>query len=174
MIAAAAATAWSGGPPARTPGQVRQAHSVSSRAIGSTAIVLDGYAKPGSARHHKRHSAGHHQRRHYRYPWNPRRTARRMLHRFGWPKRQFRYLNWLWDRESGWRTHALNPYSGAYGIPQALPGAKMASAGWHWCCSAWVQIRWGLRYIRARYGSPKRAWYHEVGSGWYGPLRKQR
>jgi hypothetical protein len=172
MIAAGAATAWSGGAarPALASGRVVQAGGGATRAIGSGAIVLDGYAQPGTTeQHHFRH------RRHYHYPWNPRRTARRMLRRFGWSKRrQFRYLDWLWDRESGWRTHALNPYSGAYGIPQALPGSKMATAGWHWCCSARIQIRWGLRYIRARYGSPKRAWYHEVGSGWYGPLRKRR
>lgn len=91
-----------------------------------------------------------------------------MMHRFGWrARRQFRYLNWLWNRESGWRVHAANPYSGSYGIPQATPGYKMASAGRNWWSSARVQIRWGLRYIRSVYGSPKRAWYHECYYGWY-------
>ena len=81
--------------------------------------------------------------------------------------RQFPYLNWLWDRESSWNVHAENPYSGAYGIPQALPGAKMATAGPDWRTSARTQIRWGLRYIRSTYGSPLRAWEHEVTYGWY-------
>ena len=95
-----------------------------------------------------------------------------MLRRFDWSRRQFKYLNWLWERESGWRVFALNPYSYAYGIPQALPGAKMASAGRDWADSPRVQIRWGLRYIRSRYGSPKRAWEHEVNTGWYITLRR--
>jgi len=82
-------------------------------------------------------------------------------------QRQFPYLNWLWDRESSWNVHAENPYSGAYGIPQALPGAKMATAGPDWRTSARTQIRWGLRYIRSTYGSPLRAWEHEVTYGWY-------
>jgi hypothetical protein len=91
-----------------------------------------------------------------------------MLPWFGWtPRRQFRYLRWLWNAESGWRVHAQNPYSGAYGIPQALPGSKMASAGSNWQNSARTQIRWGMRYIRAVYGSPQRAWEHEQAYGWY-------
>jgi hypothetical protein len=90
-----------------------------------------------------------------------------MLHHFGWSKRQFKYLDRLWDRESGWNVHATNPYSGAYGIPQAVPGSKMASAGPRWQSSAKTQIRWGLRYIRGRYGSPARAWEHEISVGWY-------
>ena len=96
-----------------------------------------------------------------------RQIARRMLRRFRWSRRQFRYLNSLWDRESSWNVHALNPSSGAYGIPQAVPGSKMASAGRHWRSSARTQIRWGLRYIRGRYGSPLRAWAHELATGWY-------
>ena len=91
-----------------------------------------------------------------------------MISSFGWrPRYQFRYLRWLWDVESHWRVHAMNPYSGAYGIPQALPGGKMASAGPNWQNSARTQIRWGMRYIRAVYGSPQRAWDHERAYGWY-------
>jgi resuscitation-promoting factor RpfB len=97
----------------------------------------------------------------------PRQIARQMLPSFGWTQRQFPYLNWLWNRESGWNKFAENPYSGAYGIPQALPGAKMASAGPNWRSNARTQIRWGLRYIRSRYGSPRWAWAHEVAYGWY-------
>ncbi len=87
---------------------------------------------------------------------------------FGWKSRyQFRYLNELWNRESSWNIYALNPSSGAYGIPQAVPGSKMGSAGRNWRTSALVQIRWGLRYIRSVYGSPQRAWAHECAYGWY-------
>jgi hypothetical protein len=100
-------------------------------------------------------------------PLTPRQAARQMLGSFGWSQRQFPYLNWLWDRESGWNVYAENPYSGAYGIPQALPGSKMATAGPDWRTSARTQIRWGLRYIRGTYGSPRRAWEHEVAYGWY-------
>jgi hypothetical protein len=97
----------------------------------------------------------------------PRQIARQMLGSFGWSQRQFPYLNWLWNRESGWNVHAENPYSGAYGIPQADPGAKMATAGPDWPSNATTQIRWGLRYIRSTYGSPRLAWDHEVADGWY-------
>jgi hypothetical protein len=98
----------------------------------------------------------------------PRQIAQAMLPNFGWRvRRQFRYLNWLWERESSWNRYAYNPYSGAYGIPQALPGSKMASAGPNWRSNATTQIRWGLRYIRARYGSPRRAWAHSQATGWY-------
>jgi hypothetical protein len=97
----------------------------------------------------------------------PRQIARRLLHRFHWSKRQFRYLDPLWARESSWNVHAENPYSGAYGIPQAVPGSKMASAGRHWRSRAETQILWGLRYIKDQYGSPRAAWEHELATGWY-------
>ena len=98
----------------------------------------------------------------------PRQIARGMLPKFHWNvSKQFKYLSWLWQRESGWNRYAYNPYSGAYGIPQALPGSKMASAGPNWRSNASTQIRWGLRYIRARYGSPHRAWNHSQATGWY-------
>ena len=98
----------------------------------------------------------------------PRQIARAMLSQFGWSaSKQFKYLNWLWERESGWNKYAHNPYSGAYGIPQALPGSEMASAGPNWRSNASTQIRWGLRYIKARYGSPHRAWNHSQALGWY-------
>jgi hypothetical protein len=94
--------------------------------------------------------------------------AWRMLGHLHWSAhRQYRDLNRLWTRESGWNIHASNPSSGAYGIPQAVPGSKMASAGSHWQSSARTQIRWGLRYIRDRYGSPRQAWFHETSVGWY-------
>ena len=62
---------------------------------------------------------------------------------------------------------AYNAGTGAYGIPQALPGAKMASAGPDWQTSAATQITWGLDYIKSTYGSPCAAWDHEEASGWY-------
>ncbi|MFY9890110.1 MAG: hypothetical protein WAK71_17475 [Streptosporangiaceae bacterium] len=97
----------------------------------------------------------------------PQRAAIRMLASFGWPEHQFHWLNPLWARESGWKVRALNRGSGAYGIPQAVPGSKMASAGANWKTSAKTQIRWGLEYIRERYGSPHGAWKHELADGWY-------
>jgi hypothetical protein len=106
-------------------------------------------------------------RQRIRRPLTARQIARRLLHRFHWSKRQFRYLDPLWARESGWNVHALNPSSGAYGIPQAVPGSKMASAGRHWRYRARTQILWGLRYIKGRYGSPAAAWAHELATGWY-------
>ena len=98
---------------------------------------------------------------------SPHQIARSMLPQFHWSQHQFRFLNWLWDRESSWNVRASNPYSGAYGIPQAVPGSKMASAGPHWQTWPRTQIRWGLRYIRDRYGSPLGAWRHEKRTGWY-------
>lgn len=106
--------------------------------------------------------------RHRRHYLRPKRVAWLMMHKFGWRARhQFRFLNRLWMRESSWNVHAVNPYSGAYGIPQAVPGWKMASAGRNWRDSARTQILWGLRYIKSRYGSPARAWWHEMATGWY-------
>ena len=89
-----------------------------------------------------------------------------MLGSYGWPSSEFGCLVSLWNAESGWDVHASNP-SGAYGIPQALPGSKMASAGPDWQSNAATQIRWGLGYIKSLYGSPCGAWSHEQSSGWY-------
>jgi uncharacterized protein YabE (DUF348 family) len=80
---------------------------------------------------------------------------------------QFKCLVALWDRESGWRTTASNSYSGAYGIPQALPGSKMASAGADWRTNPATQIEWGLGYIKGRYGTPCDAWGAFQSKGWY-------
>jgi peptidoglycan DL-endopeptidase CwlO len=86
---------------------------------------------------------------------------------FGWDGSQFQCLVQLWNRESNWRTTATNPYSGAYGIPQSLPGSKMASAGSDWMTNYQTQVNWGLGYIRDRYGSPCGAWGHSENLGWY-------
>jgi hypothetical protein len=90
-----------------------------------------------------------------------------MLGSYGWSSGQFSCLDSLWNLESGWNVYASNPSSGAYGIPQALPGSKMASAGADWQSDAATQIRWGLGYIRAMYGSPCGAWAHEQADGAY-------
>jgi hypothetical protein len=98
---------------------------------------------------------------------SPQQIAQGMLGSYGWSASQFSCLQPLWNAESGWNVSASNPSSGAYGIPQALPGSKMASAGADWPTSAATQIRWGLGYIRSVYGSPCGAWSHEQASGWY-------
>jgi len=85
----------------------------------------------------------------------------------GWGDGEFSCLVALWKRESGWRVNAYNAGSGAYGIPQALPGSKMASAGADWATNPATQIKWGLRYISGRYGSPCGAWGHSQSTGWY-------
>ena len=79
---------------------------------------------------------------------------------------QWSCLDDLWQRESGWVYNAENA-SGAYGIPQALPGSKMSSAGPDWETDATTQIKWGLGYIQSTYGSPCSAWDHEEADGWY-------
>lgn len=81
---------------------------------------------------------------------------------------QWKALEALWTRESGWNQYADNASSSAYGIPQALPGTKMGSAGKDWRTNPATQIAWGLQYIAGRYGSPAGAWDHETRFGWYG------
>ncbi len=89
-----------------------------------------------------------------------------LLSAYGFSTDQWGCLDDLWQEESGWRYNAENP-SGAYGIPQALPGSKMASAGPDWQTDPTTQINWGLGYIQSRYGSPCNAWAHEQADGWY-------
>jgi hypothetical protein len=97
----------------------------------------------------------------------PREIAAQLLAADGWGSGQFSCLDALWEHESGWNVTAFNPASGAYGIPQAVPGAQMASAGPDWRTDAATQIRWGLGYIAGRYGTPCGAWQHEQAYGWY-------
>jgi flagellar biosynthesis GTPase FlhF len=80
---------------------------------------------------------------------------------------QFGCLNSLWIKESNWNHLAQNPSSGAYGIPQSLPGSKMASAGSDWRTNPYTQVRWGVSYIKSRYGTPCSAWAHSQQTGWY-------
>lgn len=76
-------------------------------------------------------------------------------------------LGRLWERESGWDHKVANSSSGAFGIPQSLPGSKMASAGGDWRTNPATQIKWGLGYIKGRYGNPSSAWAHSQSHGWY-------
>lgn len=94
-------------------------------------------------------------------------TARALVADRGWGSEQYTCLVKLWNKESGWNYQAYNSSSGAFGIPQALPGSKMASAGGNWKTSAATQIRWGLGYIDGRYGNPCGAWEHSQSVGWY-------
>ena len=86
---------------------------------------------------------------------------------FGWSEEDFNALVQLWNRESGWNPASSNSRSGAYGIPQALPGSKMASFGEDWATNYQVQINWGLNYISGRYGNPTNAWNQLSTKGWY-------
>lgn len=100
-------------------------------------------------------------------PGSARALGRALAAERGWGDTQYACLDKLWTKESNWRWNAENPSSGAYGIPQALPGTKMASAGSDWRTNPATQIRWGLGYIAGRYGSPCSAWSHSVSVGWY-------
>ena len=98
---------------------------------------------------------------------DPKAIAQAMLPQFGFAASEFSCLESLWEKESGWDPTAANPTSSAYGIPQALPGSKMASAGADWETNPATQIRWGLGYIAERYGSPCGAWSQSQAQGWY-------
>jgi hypothetical protein len=89
-----------------------------------------------------------------------------LLSSYGFSTDQWGCLDDLWEAESGWIYNAENA-SGAYGIPQALPGSKMASAGPDWETDPTTQIKWGLGYIKDTYGTPCGAWDHEEADGWY-------
>jgi hypothetical protein len=98
---------------------------------------------------------------------DPRAAARAMLGDFGFADSQFSCLSSLWTRESNWLYTATNPSTGAYGIPQALPASKMASAGPDYRTNPVTQMKWGLGYIQDRYGTPCAAWAHSQATGWY-------
>jgi hypothetical protein len=93
-------------------------------------------------------------------------VACNLLPSFGFSTGEMAALDPLWQHESGWSTSAANP-SGAYGIPQALPGSKMATAGGDWQTNPATQISWGLSYIKSRYGSPSAAWSFWRSHNWY-------
>ena len=93
--------------------------------------------------------------------------AHDLVLRYGWSEYDFECLVKLWNRESSWNLNAVNKRSGACGIPQSLPCSKMKSAGADYRTNYKTQIRWGLNYIKARYGSPANAWGHSQRKGWY-------
>lgn len=98
---------------------------------------------------------------------NPKAVAAMMVADRGWNESQFGCLVKLWTKESNWNYRATNRSSGAYGIPQSLPGSKMASVAPDWRTNPITQITWGLNYISARYGTPCGAWGHSVSHNWY-------
>jgi hypothetical protein len=135
--------------------QARQAAAAAAKAAAAKAA-------PASSSHSSSSSGSSHSAP----SGSPRQIAQQILASEG-RAGQFSCLDSLWNQESGWNVYAQNPGSGAYGIPQALPGSKMASAGPDWQTNAATQIRWGLSYIDSTYGSPCAAWAHEQSSGWY-------
>lgn len=96
---------------------------------------------------------------------DPRDVAKALLPQYGFSASEFGCLDKIWSQESGWRIDADNPTSSAYGIPQALTATHSMPAGY--MTSAEVQIRWGLDYIKNRYGTPCNAWGFKAGHGWY-------
>ena len=95
-----------------------------------------------------------------RYAWS-------LFESYGWTVDDFNCLVKLWNRESNWNPSAKNSSSGAYGIPQSLPANKMASEGDDYLTNYQTQIKWGLKYISGRYGTPTQAWAHSERTGWY-------
>ena len=89
------------------------------------------------------------------------------INTYGWTENDFNCLVKLWERESHWNPNAHNKSSGAHGICQALPASKMASEGSDYMTNYKTQIRWGLKYIKNRYGTPSNAWAHSQQKGWY-------
>lgn len=86
---------------------------------------------------------------------------------YGWGADQFQCLDNLWTKESGWNYQAVNANGGATGIPQALPGSKMATIAADWRTNATTQITWGLQYISSAYGTPCAAWGHSQANNFY-------
>ncbi|MFI2103158.1 G5 domain-containing protein [Isoptericola sp. NPDC019693] len=101
------------------------------------------------------------------YSGSTRSIGQQMAAARDWTGSQWTCLESLWTKESGWDASAANPSSGAYGIPQSLPGSKMASAGSDWQTNPATQIEWGLGYIADVYGTPCGAWGHSQSVGWY-------
>lgn len=90
-----------------------------------------------------------------------------LVNKNNWGRDQYSCLVALWERESNWRWDAMNKSSGAYGIPQSLPGRKMAEMGADWATNPETQVRWGISYIKSRYGAPCGAMAHSNKFNWY-------
>lgn len=89
------------------------------------------------------------------------------INTYGWTENDFNCLVKLWERESNWNPNAHNSSSGAHGICQALPASKMANEGSDYMTNYKTQVKWGLKYIKNRYGTPANAWAHSQQKGWY-------
>ena len=157
--------------PRRHP-KLQEKHRAVQRHRATTHPARSHPARSHPARSHPARSRtparGHLGRGHLgRLHGNPWQIAGSLMPAYHWTSWQFHYLNLLWMRESGWNRFAYNHSSGAYGIPQAVPGDKMAAAGPDWRTSARTQIIWGMGYIQSRYGNPWNAWQHELRYGWY-------
>lgn len=99
---------------------------------------------------------------------DPRDIAKAMMLKvYEWGADEFTCVDKIWTQESNWQWNAENPTSGAYGIPQSLPASKLATAGDDWKTNPATQIKWGLKYIKDRYGTPCSAWGFKAGHGWY-------
>lgn len=96
-----------------------------------------------------------------------RRIGKRLAAEHGWTGEEWVCLNNLWTKESGWSTRSSNSSGTAWGIPQALPGSKMKSAGNDWRTNPATQIKWGIGYIDNRYGTACNAWAHWQSHNWY-------
>lgn len=90
-----------------------------------------------------------------------------VINQYLWSESDYDCLVKLWNRESGWNPNSHNKSSGAHGIPQSLPASKMSSEGDDYYTNGYTQIRWGLKYIKQRYGTPTKAWAHSQKTGWY-------
>ncbi len=125
-------------------------------------------AKAARAARQRQAAASRSSSRSVSYRGDARGIARSMMaERYGWGAGEFSCLSSLWERESGWNVHAANASSGAYGIPQSLPGSKMATYGADWRDNPVTQIQWGLAYIKGSYGTPCGAWSAFRSKGWY-------
>lgn len=142
---------------ARTPATLGRSQSFEAAGGSSEAVVRDGYTVSTSASVPSAATPD---------PSSAQGIALAQLITLGLGATEFDCLVSLWDRESHWNVSAANA-SGAYGIPQALPGSKMASAGADWATNPATQISWGLSYIVDRYGTPCGAWAHSEDVGWY-------
>ena len=93
--------------------------------------------------------------------------AHNLVLKYGWTLYDYECLVNLWNRESSWNPYAVNKRTGACGIPQSLPCKKMRSFGKDYKTNYKTQVKWGLNYIKNRYGTPANAWNHSQRKGWY-------
>jgi hypothetical protein len=153
---------------AKPPGDVVQRLQVRQRHRAAAARAAARAARAAREAREQRAAASRSASRIVSYDGDPRGIARAMMaERYGWGSGEYACLSSLWERESGWQVHASNPSSGAYGIPQALPGSKMSAYGSDWADNPVTQIEWGLAYIRDSYGTPCGAWSTFRSLGWY-------